>query len=259
MSESASWLTWSKTFTGRHHQQCEDAAVAMSGSGWTLLAVSDGAGSAPRAADGSMIAVDLVTDFVRDSPPPAAVPGHDGHQAQLEWLRTAVGTVGRRWMTETLIRGGEPADFDATLAIVVSNGWETGIATVGDSFVAGLGRTGKVELMVAPDRPAALTGSEAYMLQDWELRTRYVAVVDPDIAMIFLSTDGLEFLLEAKVVRKGPELVQAFIGVKKWLANVLETIGRSCDLSQADVLGRADVMAGKGDDVGVALAIRPRS
>ena len=230
----------------------------MAGHDWVVLAVSDGARSASRAAEGSKLAISLVRGYVERRPPVNSATGQGQVRTPSQWIRQLVERVGREWVSATA-KKGRVEDFYATLAVVLITDVAIEMASIGDSFVLGLGCTGKVELLMEPDRPGGLTGSATYMLPDWRDQARYLTVLDAQARAVMLSTDGLESFLDARVVRRQEQLLPIFVGTKKWLANVLEQMVAKGDPAAATVFGRVDVLARKGDDIGVALALRASS
>jgi len=44
--------------------------------------------------------------------------------------------------------------------------------------------------------------------------------------------------------------------VHQWMSDTLGKLGTECHIDEAVVFGRDDVMKRKGDDVGIALAVR---
>jgi len=250
---SAQWETWNRTFAGPGHNECQDASLALTGPGWALLAVADGAGSSKYSARGSQLAIDQVERYALAFKPAKL---QDGPHPLRSWLKDLMRVVGTNWIRETEQHAGPTPDFDTTLAVVLLTPGSAEVASVGDSFVVGIGSTGKAELLVAPDRPGSLTGAEAYMLPDWQDATQYYTILDSSLRTLLLSTDGLEAFLKKKVLDSGSGFSPAFVGVHQWMSDTLGKLGTECHIDEAVVFGRDDVMKRKGDDVGIALAVR---
>ncbi|MFF4251439.1 PP2C family serine/threonine-protein phosphatase [Streptomyces sp. NPDC001663] len=191
----AGWRIHGMSVEGYRHRRdglpCQDACAHTESGPVAVLAVADGAGSRPRADEGSRLAVELAAEhFVRraaaavDSPPGAAV--HD-------LLTDAFHDVTKVFLDTT---GPAAGDFATTLTVVVlAPGW-LGHLTVGDGFVvlrAGA-EDGERQFHLLPQAAAASEYSNETVFLTSPDAARWVhtdCVSDAGIDGVLLSTDGL--------------------------------------------------------------------
>lgn len=178
--------------TGRENQDAFGTRVCAGGQA-LVLAVSDGAGSRPRSALGSHIAVDSAIRVLGDG-----LPGPDGTDDQWQsWLnRAARATVDdylRMAAAASTVPapGSEPAgELAATLvAAVVCPPW-VAFASVGDSFGAMLtaGPPEDCQLVLPPRIDPRGTD---FISSPWAKDLlRCLVLHDPQVSGVVLATDG---------------------------------------------------------------------
>jgi hypothetical protein len=195
-------------------QGCQDAfkAVDLGDRGAAVLAVSDGAGSRDRSALGAHLAVDAACRLLaRDVPGAGAAPerwtrwtAERGRRVVGEYLRAVAGVLA----ADTGPADTGPADPDAVdparadtdpagpgalaatlTAAVVAPPW-VAFVSLGDGFGTLLTRDDRSHLVLPPPAaPAPFLSSPGA-----ELRVRTFTVWEPDLAGVFLATDGLAAL-----------------------------------------------------------------
>jgi hypothetical protein len=128
---ASQWKLASASVAGFSHQACgtpcQDAhAIRATPSGWLIAAVSDGAGSAPRSAEGSRLLCDQVIAHMesRLNEIHLSEAGRFHETIVRTWVEDSI-EAARSRLTD-LGNGGCLSDFDATLVGVVA-GPETGV------------------------------------------------------------------------------------------------------------------------------------
>jgi hypothetical protein len=190
----------------RDGKECQDAYRHgyVEEVGAHVLAVSDGAGSRARSAEGAALAVGLAVRTLGDALLAHGVPGSapDWHAllgAAYEEVLQAFGTV-----TATL--GGHPKEFAATLTVVVlAHPW-VGVMSIGDGFVVtrvGGAREGDRYHLLEFDDTESEFVNETVFLSSSSARTAVTigCAYDPDLTAVLLATDGLA---GAGVRQEGP-------------------------------------------------------
>ncbi len=190
-TRSDGWRIAGASLRGRLHAHHglwrEDFFDFDSTDGWTVIAVSDGAGSAPLSRVGSRLACE--TSLNR------AIEGLEGFdlsseseedlkKSDLPYLQRLLADTGRVALAamrqEATERNQKPEDFAATLLVVVHHAWRgrhlVGAVQVGDGSIALLDWNGDLTLLGAPDHG------------DQSGETR------------FLTTQGVEETLEHRVL-----------------------------------------------------------
>ncbi len=174
------WRALGASVAGSGHRArgvgCEDAsAVEVLADGSLLIAVADGAGSAPRASEGSWRAVAAATEAMR-----AGVPLDD----VMCGARRALAPIGD---DERL------GDFATTLLVVRASADRIETAQVGDGAVV-VRRGGELEVL-APDEKGEYLNETVFLTSDsWAEHLR-VACVDGDgVDGVAALTDGLQLV-----------------------------------------------------------------
>ncbi|KAB2339845.1 protein phosphatase 2C domain-containing protein [Actinomadura rudentiformis] len=187
------WRVHGLSVTGYRHRRdgvpCQDAWRADDTGPVTVLAVSDGAGSRSRSAEGSKIAVKLATDrFGR------RVSGRRTEATAVHGLlRAAYREVRDEFLRQT---AEAPDDFAATLTVVVLAPTWIGHLSVGDGFVllrAGV-EDGEPQFHLLPTAPEVSEYSNETVFltsSDAEKWVRTACVRDSGVDGVLLSTDGL--------------------------------------------------------------------
>lgn len=175
---------------GRENQDAFSARVCPGGEA-LVLAVSDGAGSQPRSALGSHIAVDSAVRVLG-----VGLPGADGTADQWQsWLSRAASTIVDDYLriaaaASPAAAPGPPEELAATLAAaVVCPPW-AGFISVGDSFGAVLtvGPPERCQLTLPPRNDP---GGTDFISSPWAKdMLRCLMLHDPQLSGVVLSTDG---------------------------------------------------------------------
>lgn len=173
--------------SGRENQDAFAARSCYDGSG-LVLAVSDGAGSQPRSALGSHIAVDVACRVLATATPGADDPDDDWQS----WLSSAGQQVIGEYLKITVAASGE-GDVDelaATLvAAVIRPPW-AGFLAVGDSFTTVLtgGPPEQWQLILPPRLDPRGTD---FLSSPWAGEmVRCVVLHDELLRGVVLATDG---------------------------------------------------------------------
>ncbi|WP_028062669.1 PP2C family serine/threonine-protein phosphatase [Solirubrobacter soli] len=234
---------------------CQDANRAVSlGGGRHILAVSDGAGSRRRAAEGARLATDLAIDVFSAHLGASAGPrsARDWHAFLDEGYRAVV----REFLKQATRLGddGDPGHFAATLIVAVISGPVVGIAAVGDGFavVRTEGAAGRRLHLVSVDESGSdyvnqttfLTSPEAFA------GARYDCILDPGVTAVLLTTDGLTPL----ATRRHPSDPLRQLANPSFLDPVFKHLGPGGDVRQ--FLTHQRWSAHSGDDKTVLAAMR---
>ncbi|WP_239405022.1 PP2C family serine/threonine-protein phosphatase [Frankia sp. Cj3] len=159
-----------------------------------VLAVADGAGSAPRSAEGSRLAVAMATRLVRDRIHPS------GRPATAPDLRQLLTAAHEEIVTEfrrvvTAVAGREHiGEFATTLTVVVLAYPLIGYLSIGDGFIVvrtGEGGQTNLHLLDAGSADPEHASQTVFLTSDTSRAARVNAVYDPWITGVFMSTDGL--------------------------------------------------------------------
>lgn len=172
---------------GRENQDAFSARVSPDGQA-LILAVSDGAGSQPRSALGSHIAVDSAVRVLG-----VDLPGAEGTADQWQsWL-----SRGARAIVDDYLRiataaspGDPPEELAATLAAAIICPPWAGFVSVGDSFGAVLtaGPPERCQLVIPPQ---INPGGTDFISSPWAKdMLRCLMLHDPELSGVVLSTDG---------------------------------------------------------------------
>jgi len=205
---------------GRSHEHVgsfrdDDFYVANAiSSGWNILIVADGAGSAKSSRWGSKLAVKAAGEHIATqlsgsfgSEMNAAIAGYSANFAESskvmnapfyllfqEASKLAVKSI----EDEALLKGVNPKEYSTTLlaAVVKREGKETFLATfwMGDGAIAAYGPTGKVRLMGTPDG-GEYAGQTRFLdssaLKDPNFGKRFKMGCFADLKAVILMTDGI--------------------------------------------------------------------
>jgi hypothetical protein len=184
----------------REGKWCEDAFAHLSlyerGSlpDVHVLAVADGAGSAPRSAEGSRLAAAMATRLVRDR------IHTGGRPATAPQLRQLLEAAHEDIVTEfhrivTAVAGPKHiGEFATTLTVVVLAHPVIGYLSIGDGFIVvrtGDGGPANLHLLDAAPADPEHSNQTVFLTSDTSRGVRVNAAYDPLITGVFVSTDGL--------------------------------------------------------------------
>jgi Protein phosphatase 2C len=254
------WRVHGLSVEGQRHRAdglpCQDAWACHEGTGEdqvTVLAVADGAGSRPRAGEGSRLAAGLAVECFAGQVRQLA----NGAQVQT-YLRTAFRAVRERFLKET---GGHADDFATTLTVVVLAAEWIGYASVGDGFVVLRAGTedGRPQFHLLP-QPETLSeySNETVFLTSQDALGRLVVhcVCDAGIDGLLMSTDGLG---QAALM---PGEGHGQVANPSFATSVLQALDRAGDdLDKEDgdlaaLLRSRTLAATNGDDKTLVRAVR---
>lgn len=191
---SPAWSVHLASATGRHHQDegsaCQDAAAARTWPGGFAAAVSDGAGSAPRSAEGARTLVDQVVDLCALQAGKGGFSWADDLPRLIEQARAAVLALAHS-------RGHDPRDYAATLVACVVEGSRGCFFHLGDGAGVHCGAAG-VTIVSAPENGEFADETYFITQEDWRehLRLTVIDAID-DGSLIGLMSDGaMPFVLD---------------------------------------------------------------
>jgi hypothetical protein len=174
------WHALAASVEGSGHRArgigCEDASsVEVLDDGTLLMAVADGAGSAPRAAEGSTRAVAAAMEAMRSG-------------VDLE-----VVVEGARRSLEPVVMGERLGDRATTLLVVRAVGGAIETGQVGDGAVV-VRRHGILEVVAADDKGEYLNETCFLTSDGWRDALRVARVADDGVDSIAVMTDGLQLV-----------------------------------------------------------------
>lgn len=244
-------LSYGFSLAGRSHEgsgaPCQDAhLIRPLPGGWTLAAVSDGVGSAPRSDEGAALALEALADHCT-----GALAANADQQALLRALRRGFFCAEQAVAALAERAGRVASDYDATLTAVLYNGSRALVGHCGDGGVIGLDCEGHQLLLtcvqkgelwneVVPLRAGAGSWQFFAPLGNW--------------AGLLLLTDGLlDVACPDLLAGQGEPLYRAF--VHRFLSGALTAAGELCTAQQqlCDFVRSPDCAAITDDVTAVAL------
>jgi hypothetical protein len=190
------WHIRGVSLQGYHHLangiECQDAyrSVFVRSAGAWVLAVSDGAGSRSRAAEGSALAAGLATSVFGLLLRKEGVPADAG--AWQRMMSDGYLSVLTRFGRAVAQLGDEPGEFAATLStVIVAPPW-VGVVSVGDGCLIIQSGAGGLHLISLGERESEYS-NETDFLTSFDPLNRAVVrcIYEPALTALFLSTDGL--------------------------------------------------------------------
>lgn len=187
-----SWTVLGGSATGSAHvalgKGCEDAHGWFVGrKGICCLVVADGAGSRPRASEGSQAAAAAVVGLAKQL-------GQGRASAPDQLAVKDLFVEARRRLDEVAAEARVPVDeFATTLAVVLVHDGRVDVGQIGDSIV--VLRTGDGELCPATPSERFEYANETVFITSpgWLSHLREDQYSEADIGAVALSTDGLRF------------------------------------------------------------------
>jgi hypothetical protein len=197
---STAWTTAGASMPGARHLSrgapnqdafaCEHGVAA--GRELVLLAVADGAGSAPRSAEGAAIAVGAATAAARARVRTHGVPDDGpGWRALLDAVADEL--LDRFGAAAGALAPGNAQQFACTLTLaVIADPW-VGVLSAGDSFSVIRRRDGSLHLPHAPVHVAD-DPTRVELIDGPDARSAVVTRVieDADVTAVALASDGLD-------------------------------------------------------------------
>lgn len=231
---AAGWTLLGATRRGRlhahHGTHREDAFRWRNGDGFTVAAVSDGAGSATLSRLGSETACHVVITTLHEQLTAqhtqlSAASGGEFIQSIGQWMQEAVRAACQALQDAAAASGHPPEDFRCTLLLAALHERVDGtgqmlISQVGDGCVGVLRADGSTQRLAEPDS-GEFSGQVTCFLPEAEAviragRIRPVAL--SDVEALVLCTDGIEDPF-FPVERRLPELFhQMYAGVNEPLS-----------------------------------------
>ncbi|MCL6737568.1 PP2C family serine/threonine-protein phosphatase [Streptomyces neyagawaensis] len=213
---AAGWRVHGTSVIGYRHLQdrlpCQDALEHRHTGTGLVLAVADGAGSAPRSEEGSRQVVALAVDaFTAVATPWADHPDVYARKKQLLDAFQRVRKTFLRWC------GGDPAPYATTLTVaVLAEGW-LGQLSIGDGLVLlrtdGGGARGSYHLLPRPHVRSEYANETVFVGSPGAVdHVRVDCVRDAGIDGVMLSTDGLTNALLKRTPAGPPLPHDAFVG-----------------------------------------------
>lgn len=243
------WKTQIDRVTGRGHQRqgmpCQDRVLAMEKNGVTVVALADGAGSAPLSHEGAECAVQTACtmlckrfDEFFHAHRPAEV-----RQFLLSGVRDS---IQRR--AEAL--GAEKKDLACTLLAVAVRGDAYLLFHVGDGVI-GYRKSGKLLVASAPQNGEFANTTTFVTSPDALLHSRALRGIQPQIEGFVLMSDGCE----AALYHKGRKRLAPLI--RKLFQRLQLLSGEASQMMMGAVMEHA-IAERTQDDCSMALLVRKK-
>ncbi len=190
------WLVRGVSIQGYHHLsrgvECQDAyrsAFVPSAGAW-VVAVSDGAGSRSRSAEGSALAAGLATSVFGTLLRTAGVPADAG--AWNRMLSDGYLSVLTRFGRAVAQLGDDLSEFAATLSVAILAPPWVGVVSVGDSCLIVQAGAGGLHLIPLGERESEYSNETDFLTSPDPLNRAVVrCIYEPELTALFLATDGL--------------------------------------------------------------------
>jgi hypothetical protein len=191
------WHVRGVSIQGYHHLsrgiECQDAyrSLFVPSVGAWILAVSDGAGSRPRAAEGSALAAGLaITTF------DAALRGTGVPADPAAWKRMlgeAYVSLLEQFARTVAQLSDDPGEFAATLSVAVITPPWVGVVSIGDGvLIIQSGQDRRLHLISLGERESEYSNETDFLTSaDPLARSVTRCIYEPELCALFLSTDGL--------------------------------------------------------------------
>jgi len=259
------WRVLGAAVAGSSHQKngrpCEDAYAARERPDGTLiLAVADGAGSAPRAAEGAACAVAAAVDALDRSLSARSTPLDD---AGWRALLAGVAAEARSALEFLAVLAPptsaepDPADDTAeplralatTLLLVAITPARVAALQIGDGAVVLEDGLGKMQALTAPDQGEYVNETVFLTSPDYAERAQVAVAAPPAMRGLALFTDGIQMLALnlADGTPHGPFFAPLF---------TFAAGGSATDAALAAFLQSERVSARTDDDKTLVLAVR---
>lgn len=193
---AGNWHVRGVSVQGHHHLshgiECQDAyrSLFIPSVGAWVIAVSDGAGSRSRAAEGSALAAGLATSVFGLLLRAAGVPVNAG--AWQRMLTDGYLSLLTRFGRAVAQLGDEPAEFAATLSVAILAPPWLGLVSIGDGCLIVRAGAEGLHLISLGERESEYSNETDFLTSPDPLRRAVVrCIFEPELTALFLSTDGL--------------------------------------------------------------------
>lgn len=191
VAATAEWSVFGGSCIGESHQRvgktCEDSHGWLVGDNIVCLAVADGAGSRPAAAEGSEAAIRAVIEWAAD------VDAGRAHFADpLDCILAA-----KQRIAALALASGRPADdFGTTLAVAYGFQDKLRLIQVGDAIGVVEMADGSLQRPVIPAGQAEYANETSFVTGlDWYRHAGLAVLTLAEVHAFALSTDGLKMKL----------------------------------------------------------------
>jgi hypothetical protein len=199
MNNSESWRVAGYSVRGVSHEQvgtpCQDANAwrALDG-GWLVIAVSDGAGSAPLADVGAKVAVqeavEQSTELIKDL---AKSHTCDGSVDWHEFLEKVVNSTITAVLNEARSRHCAAQDLACTLLCLVLGPSTAAALQIGDGGIVVTSDSGSIELLTRPDSGEYINET-VFLVSSGAFQTCQFAIRHENVRSAAVFSDGLQLL-----------------------------------------------------------------
>jgi Protein phosphatase 2C len=190
------WLVRGVSIQGYNHLsrgvECQDAyrsAFVPSAAAW-VVAISDGAGSRSRSAEGSALAAGLATSVFGTLLRTAGVPADAG--AWKNMMSDGYLSVLTRFGRAVVQLGDDLGEFAATLSVaIIAPPW-VGVVSVGDGCLIIQAGAGRLHLIPLGERESEYSNETDFLTSPDPLNRAVVrCIYEPELRALVLATDGL--------------------------------------------------------------------
>lgn len=247
------WTTQSLSIRGLNKLRCQDATWAGIVGPYAVLVVADGVGGyvwSDLAAQAAVIIAQAVAaEASIHSPDRPSFADKIAHGVRLNWNEWHLAQIESDGIKKT----------DCTIAIAVVDTEGVSVRSVGDCVVI-LGSQGM--------EPCAVITPSRDEFGNVETLTHYckgaanleaLEVDDPELSEVLISTDGIERVLHHGTVHKNGKAFTVTDLLDPYVRELLDHIRVTHDvgfLARELAAGLIHAQGSKGDDIGVAVAIR---
>lgn len=245
---SSRWRVAAASIRGSSHektgQPCQDACgVRALPAGVLIVAVADGAGSAPLSGIGAAIAVETALEVIAAAPPP------DGAEGWQSLLRTALREARAGVEQAAALRQARPRDLATTLILVAATPALVAAAQVGDGAAVVADRAGG---LVALTRPASgeYINETTFLISPDAVEGAAMAVHPAGATHLAVFSDGIQ-PLALKAPENNPH-APFFTPLFRFLSESQDQASANAEL--ATFLGSERVRQRTDDDLTLVLA-----
>ena len=191
-----SWRLVGASVVGTSHLKaglpCQDAFRYALWPDGVVIAVSDGAGSAKKAAEGSALAVEAAIDSLLD----ALIEGEGEPSTNEAWqgvVRRAFGAARAALMQHALSKNGSIREYDATLMLLILTERYTVGGLIGDCAAVMLDKAGQLATVCRPQM-GEYANMTNFLTQPGALQLLDVQIYVKPVQAVAVFSDGLSRL-----------------------------------------------------------------